>query len=109
MKRFTVHPGQFRDAAVWVLDSYEESQRLKPLETSPVYRAETEPPSFAPIPRPLSKLRMGFRAFDEARASHSHLGIWAVDYCDGIGPRVRIGPLIAELANDLPLWDIEVS
>jgi hypothetical protein len=109
MAEFEVNPGKFADAAAWVMDRIQtrEVSRLAP--EVPVGPEVENVADFPKTPPPLTKLYMGHLAFAEAQLSHKDLSIRAVGYCDGVGPRVRIGPLVAEPTDALPPWVIRVQ
>ena len=107
---FIASPGNFGAAASWVIDRIEERERQRYFggETMATWRAD-ETPSLHKVLPPIQRLFMGYSVFAEALACHSRFSLWAVDYCDGRGPRVRLGSVIAEPREDMHPWEIRLE
>lgn len=106
--QMTMKPGELLDAAWWVVEQVRtRNAQISALCLTP--SPNSEAPQHTPDGRKIAALRMGTRAFEHAQQAHKSEEIWAVDYFDGIGPRVRIAGLIAEPSDDLPAWAIELD
>jgi hypothetical protein len=106
-----VEPGHFGKAAEWVLGQIEKRERERFPRLSATFGPDdhSKPPSANFPPKQFTRLEIGYSAFAEARHAHASLGLWAEDWCDGRGPRVRIGGLVAHPTAEIHLWAIRLT
>ncbi|GHE88616.1 hypothetical protein GCM10016455_05940 [Aliiroseovarius zhejiangensis] len=105
-----VKPGKFNDSLNWIYEEIQarERRKLYPRAISVAAENADPPNSMIDIPKSFTRLRMGHAAFHEAKVDSKANSNTMVDYCDSVGPRLKIFGLVVDPTSDLDPWELEL-